>query len=69
MGCTGNREERQVPTRAVCTSAVLAGTVCAFTEPENTAQIPQRQACSSDQMFVYTFDLQLKHELCLNSTA
>lgn len=58
MGCTGNREERQVPTKVSYNSAVLVGTVCAFTEPENTAQIPQHQACSSDQMFVYTVTAQ-----------
>lgn len=47
-------------------SAVLIGTVCVFTEQENTDKTPQPQACSSDEMFIR---LQLKHELCFNSIA
>ena len=47
-------------------SAVLIGTVSAFTEQENIVKTPQPQACSSDQMFI---QVQLKHELCFNTTA
>lgn len=47
-------------------SAVLIGTMSAFTEQENTDKAPRPQACSSDQMFI---QLQLKHELHFSSIA
>lgn len=48
-------------------SAVIIGTVCAFTEPENTAKYHSTKPVPLIKcLFI---QLQLKHELCFNSTA